>query len=120
MSTNQQQQIDRIISVVMDKQKVRGVSFTLEAGHGETYHTGQPTLYGHWPYERHSVLAGRECRSYIAAWDSAEEAHACLAEVKKLCKENKLRVRLDDMLEGGTTHVPVEQIVSHLPVDDDY
>jgi len=24
------------------------------------------------------------------------------------------------MLEGGTTHVPVDQIVSHLPDDTDY
>ncbi len=91
-------------------------TFTLEHGRGETYAHGKPTLYGHSTYERSSVLAGRPQRVFVAQWDTPQAAYAELAEVKKQVKGFKY----EDMLGGGTTHIPVAQIVSHLPDDTDY
>lgn len=92
-------------------------TFTLESGRGETYCSGKPTLYGHSTYERSSVLAGREQRVFIEQWDSWEAARADLAKAKK----DFPKFKYEDFGEvGGTTHVPVDQIVSHLPDDTDY
>lgn len=94
--------------------------FSLEHGHGETYHSGRPTLYGHHPYPRHSVLAGREARLFIEQWDTAEEAWEALQQVKQSLAAQRMIFRVDDMLGIGTTHVPIKQIVSHLPDDTNY
>lgn len=70
------------------------------------------TLYAHHPYPRSSVLAGREARVFLHQWEKADEARAdCRAAGVK---------RLRDMLDGGTTHTPISQIVGHLPDDTDY
>ena len=80
--------------------------FTLEIGRGETYASGRPTLYGHGRYPRSSVLAGQSRRVWIEDWDDLETAKAALAS------EN---IEYLDLTEIGSTHVPVSQMVSHLP-----
>jgi len=104
---------ERIAEMLAGKKKW---TFTLEHGRGETYSHGKPILYGHSTYERSSVLAGRSQRVYIHGWDSFEEARKELAEVKKTVKKFKY----EDMGQGGSTHIPVKEIVSHLPDDTDY
>lgn len=88
------------------------VSFSLENGRGQTYNSGKPTLYAHSTYPRGSVLAGRPKRMFIDQFDSADSARKALKEAK---------VKFDDMIEdGGSSHIPVDQMVSHLPDDSDY
>jgi len=89
--------------------------FTLEYGRGETYRNSDVTLYAHSTYERSSVLAGRPQRVFVHAWSSLEEAQAALADAKKTWK----RFKWEDCL-GSSTHIPVSQIVAHLPDDSDY
>lgn len=91
--------------------------FTLEYGRGETYSNNQPTLYGHSEYERSSVLAGRPQRVFIDRWNTDEEALAAIETVKKAFGK---KFKFQSMLDGGSTHIPVDQIVSHLPDDTDY
>ena len=98
-------------SVESFKRQQKRATFTLELGRGETYATGKPTLYGHGFYPRGSVLAGRDLRRFIDSFDSVAEAHKVLAELK---------IKYDDMTGGGSTHIPIEQMVSHLPDDTDY
>lgn len=88
-------------------------TFTLEPGHGETYHSGKPTLYGHSTYPRGSVLAGRPLRKFIDQWDTAAEAHTALAEVKKALPKFKY----EDV--EGTTHIPIDQMTAGLPEDEE-
>jgi hypothetical protein len=90
-------------------------TFTLEAGRGETYADGKPTLYGHSTYERSSVLAGRDQRVFVDSWDNWGEARAAIVDIQN---EHGRRFKCEEI--GGTTHVPIEQIVSHLPDDTDY
>jgi hypothetical protein len=91
-------------------------TFSLESGRGETYRNENPTLYAHSEYERSSVLAGRPQRVFVAQWKDEQSARSDIAEAKKTFK----KFRVDDMLSGGTTHIPVDQLVSHLPDDTDY
>jgi hypothetical protein len=106
--------VERLAQMLSGKKKW---SFTLEHGRDETYNTnGKPVLYGHSTYERSSVLAGRPLRVYVRQWGSFEEARNELAEIQKVVK----RFKYDDMGGGGTTHIPISQIVSHLPDDTDY
>lgn len=104
------QTIESIRSMVEDRK--HKWTFTLEHGRGETYNHGKPVLYGHSVYPRGSVLAGKELRRFVTEWPTPEAALKDLAELPKFKYEN--------MLEGGTTHIPVEQMVSHLPDDTDY
>lgn len=94
-------------------------TFTLEHGRGETYRTSDPTLYGHSTYERSSVLAGREQRVFIHRWPAGEEslARTELAEIRKVLP----MFRYEDLVTScGSTHVPIAELVSHLPDDTDY
>lgn len=89
-------------------------SFTLEVGRGASY-SGGAVLYGHGTYPRSSVLAGQSKRVWLEKWDTAEEARAELAEVRRSLKG----FRYDDLLEiGGTSYVDVESMVAHLPEED--
>jgi len=92
-------------------------AFSLEPGQGETYSSNRPTLYAHSTYGRSSVLAGRERREFVEMWNSWAEARTALDEVKKKIK----RFKYDDFGEqGGTSHIPIDMMVSHLPDDTDY
>ncbi len=107
---------ERIAEMVKSK-KNGGWTFTLEAGRGETYRDGKPTLYGHSEYPSHSVLAGRELRQFVNKWETIEDARAAIAQLKL----DVPGFKVDDMFEGGgTSHIPIAQIVSHLPDDTDY
>ena len=87
-------------------------SLTLEFGRGETYRNNKPTLYGHSTYGRSSVLAGQRRRVFLESWDTIEEAKAELKAAK---------VRYTDLTDTHcSTHIPVSQVVSHLPDDTDY
>jgi hypothetical protein len=87
--------------------------WTLEQGRGQTYSTGKPTLYAHDAYPRSSVLYGRERRRYVHGFDSIEQAMDML-------KGRPIMRYLDNMMEGGTTHIDVDIVTSHLPDDTDY
>ena len=83
---------------------------TLERARGETYASTNPVLYGHGTYERSSVLAGQSRRVNLESWDTIEDARADLAAAK---------IKHDDNYdEGGTSHVPVEQVIAHIPEND--
>lgn len=84
-------------------------TFTLEAGRGSTYATGNPTLYGHSTYGRGSVLAGQPLRQFITSWPTWEEARAALAALKVP------GFRYKDMAAGGTTHIPISVLTAGLP-----
>jgi hypothetical protein len=87
-------------------------TFTLEAGHGETYSHSRPVLYGHGTYKRGSVLAGRSLRAWLNTWDSWEAARA---ELKTL------KLKFDDAgPEGGSTHIPIDVLTAGIPDDTDY
>jgi len=81
------------------------LTWTVEPGHGETYHTGKPTLYAHDEYPRSSVLHGQPRRTYIHEFDSKDEA-------QKVCVVLKLK---PDFYDSGTTHVSSEVLTRHLP-----
>jgi len=90
------------------------LSFTVEPGRGETYANNEFTVYSHDEYEESSVLYGRERRIWIGSFGregTEQDAHdtikaAGATKITQFC--------------GGSTHVPIEQIVSHLPDDTDY
>ena len=85
---------------------------TLEWGRGETYRSNKPTLYGHGTYGRGSVLRGQSRRVFLESWDTIEDAKAELKAAK---------IRYTDLTgTGGSTHIPVAQVTSHLPDDSDY
>lgn len=93
------------------------LTFTVEYGKGETYSNGDITLYSHDNYERSSVLYGRRRRCWIGSLDSSPNAEQVMRDS---CKEAGIMKITEFMLGGGTTHIPVEQVVSHLPDDTDY
>lgn len=77
---------------------------TIEPCRGETYNRpGKVAVYGHFTYERGSVLAGRSGRAFVDEFDSVDEAKA---------KYPKARVL------GFSTHRPVAEQVAHLPDDE--
>jgi hypothetical protein len=79
---------------------------TVERQMGETYWRNTFAVYEIGTYPRSSVLAGRQSRKFIdGGFETVEAA---------LAKYPKARVI------GGTTYIPVEQMVSHLPDDTDY
>lgn len=91
-------------------------TFTLEQGRGQTYHTANPVLYAHGTYERSSVLAGQEKRSFIDEFDSIEEARSVIEQLKKAIPG----FEVDDWFEGGgSSHVDVDAMTRHLPDEDE-
>lgn len=98
------------------KAESKGWTFTLEAGRGETYASGMPTMYGHGRYPRGSVMAGRDRRVFIESWDSWEEARAAVKAIRKVVKG----FRCEDWGDaGGSSHVPVAVATAGIP-DTDY
>ena len=92
------------------------LSFTVEFGRGETYANREITVYSHDDYEDSSVLAGRERRIWIGSLgrDGTEQDARETIAAAGATKITQF------ILGGGSTHVPVSQMVSHLPDDTDY
>ena len=97
------------------------INWTIERGKGETYASRDWTIYSHDSYPRSSVLAGRERRTFIWSFDVQcdEQDEPAKQAAIKACKDAGVW-KYTDVLDGGTTHIPVDQIVSHLPDDTDY
>ena len=92
-------------------------TFTVEAGRGQTYASGEPTLYGHGEYERGSVLAGQPKRCFLDSWDTQAEADAAVAALRaRFGKKLKLEVI------AGSTHIDCDELCDRagLPHDEDY
>ncbi len=99
---------ERIADLQSSGKRRRRWTFTLESGRGQTYSSGNPTLYAHNTYPRGSVLAGRPERMFLEAWDSWGQARAELARVPGL--------KYDDYgPEGGTTHLDIDALTAGLP-----
>lgn len=96
----------------------RRTTFTVENGRGETYSNNRPTMYAHSVYPRSSVLAGRERRVYIHQWNTWQEAHEAIAFLRKQVSKPKIKIDVWD--GGGSSHIPIANIVAHLPDDTDY
>ena len=93
------------------------VTFTVERAKGETYAHGEPTVYAHWE-ETSGVLAGKVARAYLGP-----VPQCCIAGSFENTGESFRRALPDHLRERtetmeGTTHVPVDQVVAHLPDDD--
>lgn len=79
-------------------------SKTIERERGSTYRSNKWAVYGHGVYERGSVLEGKPSRSFIdGGFETPEEAKAKYPDA--------------EIIEG-TTHIPISQMVAHLPDDD--
>ena len=50
-------------------------------------------------------------RVWLATWPSWDMARAELASAK---------LKYDDLGDAGSTHVPISEVVAHLPDDTDY
>lgn len=110
-----EQMLERVRDRVacQNKKKNGKLTFTVEYGRGETYANRNVTVYSHDDYERSSVLAGRERRMWIGTFANEQEARDTM-EAAGVTKITTF------MLGGGSTHVPIAQMVSHLPDDTDY
>ena len=86
------------------------LTLTLELGQGETYRNNRWTLYAYDRYDRRSVLHGRERRRWVTDFDSLEQANEMIMG-HKLAR---------GVYQSSSGHVPVSEIVSHLPDDTDY
>ena len=87
-----------------------GETLSLEIGKGQTYQHNEPTLYSLGVYPRSSVLAGQQSRKFLYSWSSYDEARAAL---------DASGLKYDDLFQsGGTSHIPVETMISHLPEED--
>jgi hypothetical protein len=86
------------------------LTLTLEFGRGQTYRNSKPTLYGSGVYGRSSVLAGQSRRVYLECWDDMETAKRELAAAA---------LEYEDLTgTNGTTHIPVDNIINHLPSNE--
>lgn len=123
--TINEQILARITDCVAQHNRRRNgrLTWTVEYGRGETYATRDITLYGHDTHERSSVLAGRSRRRWIGDFGRGPQA---LQDARDTLAAAKLRAASVDWIVdeegqgGGTTYVPVEQVVAHLPDDTDY
>lgn len=76
--------IERLKMAIQDE-KERGNTdweIVIEPGQGETYSSGEPTVYFYGTYEDYSVLAGRQRRAGMEILDSYEEAKQFLEVAK--------------------------------------
>mgnify|MGYP005993041857 CR=1 FL=1 len=115
---NEQEHLNNSIENCIASRHIAGRSngrlrWTLEQGRGQTYNSGLPTLYAHDSYPRSSVLYGRERRRYVHEFNSIEQAMEMLSG-------HRIMRYLDNMMEGGTTHVDVDVVTSHLPDTPDW
>mgnify|MGYP005645317997 CR=1 FL=1 len=94
--------------MLQDREPVE--EFTVERAQGETYaNPDEWVLYAHATYGRSSVLEGRSKRIYVESIGDAEEARSFMNLVPKW---------MPCLHYCGSTHVPVEQVVAHLPDQD--
>jgi len=109
-----QKERDHVLQSIQNRLDNRNgrLSWTLEQGRGQTYRSNKPTLYAHDTYPRRSVMAGRDRRSYVHEFDSVEQAMEVL-------KGHPILRYLDDMTDGGTTHVDIEIATAGLPEGPD-
>ena len=89
--------------------------FTVEYGRGETYSNRNITVYAHDDYERSSVLYGRERRMWVGSFEEG----ATEQDARETMDAAGV-MKLTDFNLGGSSYVPVDQVVSHLPDDTDY
>ena len=89
--------------------------FTVEYGRGETYSNRDITVYALDNYERSSVLYGRERRMWVGSFPSG----ATEQDARETMDAAGV-MKLTDINLGGSSYVPVDQVVSHLPDDTDY
>jgi hypothetical protein len=82
-------------------------SFTIEPARGETYNTGEPTLYFHDVWPTGSVLVGHPRRTYIN-----EVPPSFHDDLPQDLKDKTTPIE-------GTSHIPMDERVAHLPDDDD-
>lgn len=117
--TVNQQMLERVRDRIEchNKKKNGKLTFTVEYGRGETYANRDVTVYAHDDYEKSSVLYGRERRMWICSFGHEPTAEQDARDTMEAAGAAKMT---SFMLGGGTTHVPVSQIVSHLPDDTDY
>lgn len=114
---------EKILLVIKDRQQSHNqkrngkLRWSIEYGRGETYSNAEITLYGHDRYERGSVLYGRTRRMWIASFGTGPEAEQ---DARDTVNAAKIMRNLNWMVGGGSSHVPIEQVVSHLPDDTDY
>lgn len=95
-----------------NKRRNGQLHFSVEYGNGETYRNNNITIYAHDEYEESSVLAGRSRRMWIGTFSDEQEAKDTI-EAAGITKKT-------DFMLGGSTHIPISQIVSHIPDDTDY
>ena len=103
--------LDNVARMIDEKQVTY---FTLEKGQGESYSHMKPTLYGHGTFPRSSVLAGRPKRVWVENWETWDEANNAIARLDQLLGKRFICREIE-----GTSHIPIEQMVSHLPDDDE-
>ena len=84
--------------------------WTLEAGRGQTYSTGKPTLYFHDEYPSHSVMAGCPRRHYVCEFSDLKTARNELQAIGL--------TYINMMDTCGTTHIDIDDATRHLPDDD--
>ena len=80
------------------------LKFTLEPGQGETYHTAEPTLYGHGKHQD-GVMKGRPLRVFINSWQSWNEAEA---DLQTIGWKDKI------FITKKSSHIPMDDRVAHL------
>jgi len=79
--------------------------YTIEQNsHGATYCEEGFTVYKLSPYPRSSVLAGQECRAWLANFPTLTEAQRAYPEAQYI---------------AGSTYQDIESVVGHLPDDED-
>lgn len=112
---------EQIAERVKERAKAQNVKrngrlfFTVEYGRGETYANSDMTIYAHDDYERSSVLYGRERRMWIASFP----VEATEVDARETMSHAGV-MKITDFNLGGSSHVPIGQIVSHLPDDTEY
>jgi hypothetical protein len=119
MADYKQQDQEQAIERIKDKLNARNgrITWTIELGRGETYSSGDWTIYAHDSYPRSSVLSGRERRTFIWSFDADRYGDSGQEAAIQACKAAGVWKYTS---VSGSTHVPIEQIVSHLPDDTDY
>lgn len=86
--------------------------FTVEVSRGETYPSPEDfTLYAHGSFPESSVMHGRPRRIFVESFDTLEEARDAVAAAGIASKTDFI---------DGSTYIPVESLVSHIPDDTDY
>lgn len=99
-----------------NKKKNGRLTLSVEYGRGETYANRDITVYALDDYDRSSVLCGRERRMWLGDFGDGPQAEQDARDTIKAAKAEKIT----NFNIGGTSHVPIDQIVSHLPDDTDY